>query len=57
MEQTRINQLENLIEKTIQYAERTKSYKTFKERGDELHQRLYKVGAQNEPRLIIVGKK
>jgi len=57
MEQTKINQLENLIERTIQYAERTKYYKTFKERGDELRQRLYKVGAQSEPRLIIVGRK
>jgi len=57
MEQTRIDELENLIEKTIQRAKRVKNYETFKERGKELSQRLHHVGAQGEPRLMIVGEK
>ena len=57
MERSRIEGLENLIEKTLQRAENTINYPAFAERGNELRQRLHEVGAQREPRLVLVGEK
>jgi C4-type Zn-finger protein len=57
MEKTRIEQLEGLIERVIQRAEGTSNYGNLKERGEELRQRLYEVGAQREPILVIIGRK
>ena len=57
METTRIEHLEDLIERTIQRAERTSNYAKLKERGNDLRQRLHAVGAQREPILSVVGKK
>ena len=56
-EKARIEQLEGLIERTIQRAENTKNYSYLKERERELRQRLHNVGAQREPILMIVGEK
>ena len=56
-EKARTEQLENLIERTIQRAENTKNYSDLKERGRALYQRLHNVGAQREPLLLIVGEK
>jgi ubiquinone/menaquinone biosynthesis C-methylase UbiE len=57
MDQTKIDELERLIDVTIQRSESTRFYTTFKEQGDELRKRLHEVGAQREPRLMIVGQK
>ncbi len=53
----RIEQLEGLIERTLQRAENTENYSALKEWGRELRQRLHNVGAQREPILMIVGEK
>ena len=57
METTRIEQLESLIERTTQRAEKTSNYMKLKERGIELRERLHEMGAQREPIIIVVGKK
>jgi SAM-dependent methyltransferase len=53
----RIEEFDNLIEKTLQRAEGTKNYPTFAAKGNELRHRLHQLGARREPRLIIVGEK
>lgn len=57
MEKGRIDQLESLIERVIQRAEEASNYSEFKKRGEELRKRLYKVGAQREPILVLIGEK
>ena len=57
MEKIYIKQLDELIKRVTQRAKSTTSYEEMKKRGDELRRRLYKVGAQREPRLIVIGKK
>jgi hypothetical protein len=57
MEQTRIEQLEDLIVKNLPRARSARNYSQLKERGENLIQRLHKVGAQREPRLMVVGEK
>lgn len=57
MEKTVVEQLDGLISRVIQYVETTTSYKELVRQGEELRQRLYKVGAQREPILVIKGKK
>lgn len=56
-EKTRIEQLEGLIDRTIQRAEKISNLAKLKERGEALRQRLHNVGAQREPIIVIVGKK
>jgi len=56
-EKARTELLEGLIERTIQRAENTKNCTDLKEQGRELCKRLYKVGAQREPIIMIVGEK
>ena len=57
MEKARIEQLDDLIERTIQRAKKTSNYKKLEERGEKLRQRLHNVGARREPILVIVGEK
>ena len=57
MEKARIEGLQGLIERVIQRAEGVSNYRELKERGEELRQRLHKVGAQREPILIAIGEK
>jgi 2-polyprenyl-3-methyl-5-hydroxy-6-metoxy-1,4-benzoquinol methylase len=57
MQKARTEQLEGLIERTIQRAEGVSNCRELKERGEELRQRLHKVGARREPVLVVVGKK
>jgi SAM-dependent methyltransferase len=57
MEKARFEQLEGLIERTIQRAEGVSNYEELKARGEELRQRLHEVGAQREPILVIIGEK
>jgi 2-polyprenyl-3-methyl-5-hydroxy-6-metoxy-1,4-benzoquinol methylase len=56
-EKSRIEQLEGLVERTIQRAKNTSNHAGLKERGEALLQRLHDVGAQREPIIIVVGKK
>ena len=57
MERTRIEQLESLIDRVIQRAEASSTHSELRKRGEELRQRLYEVGAQGEPVLVVIGKK
>jgi ubiquinone/menaquinone biosynthesis C-methylase UbiE len=57
MDEIRIEQLEGLIDRNIQRAEVVSNYKRLKRRGEELRRRLYEVGAQREPVLIVIGEK
>ena len=57
MDKTRVEQLEDLIERVIERAEEASSYRQLEERGENLRQRLYETGAQREPILIVVGTK
>ena len=52
MEKARIEQLESLIDRVSQRAG-----VTLKAQGEALRQRLYEVGARQEPRLIMIGEK
>jgi len=56
-EKARIEQLESLIARTVQRAERTSHFTKFEARGKELLERLHNIGAQREPVVIVVGKK
>jgi ubiquinone/menaquinone biosynthesis C-methylase UbiE len=55
--QTRIEQLDNLIDRTIQRAESASIDKKTVKRGQQLRRRLHKIGAQREPIILIVGVK
>jgi SAM-dependent methyltransferase len=57
MQADRIEQLEGLIESTIRRTEGTSHCQAVVERGAQLRSRLYQVGAQREPILVIVGIK
>jgi ubiquinone/menaquinone biosynthesis C-methylase UbiE len=57
LERTRIEQLEGLIERLIRRADGVRNDLELKARGEKLHQRLRKVGAQREPILLVVGNK
>ena len=56
-EENRIEQLDDLIERTMQRAESAANVTELKARGDELRKRLHKIGAQREPIILIVGVK
>jgi SAM-dependent methyltransferase len=53
----RIDQLEGLIDRVIQRSEGISNNSEFKEQGEKLRKRLYEVGAQREPILVVIGKK
>jgi ubiquinone/menaquinone biosynthesis C-methylase UbiE len=57
MHRTRIEQLEGLIERTIRRAEGARECRKLQERGEELRQRLRRVGAHREPILVVIGEK
>jgi ubiquinone/menaquinone biosynthesis C-methylase UbiE len=57
MERARIEQLESLIDRVVQRAEKASTYSELRRRGEELRQRLHAVGAQSEPVLVVIGKK
>jgi ubiquinone/menaquinone biosynthesis C-methylase UbiE len=57
MEKTRIEQLENVIERIVERAEGTSNFEALKEQGEGLRRRLHEVGAQREPILVAIGKK
>jgi SAM-dependent methyltransferase len=55
--QARIEQLDDLIDRTIQRAESASIDKKIVKRGQQLRLRLHKIGAQREPIILIVGIK
>jgi ubiquinone/menaquinone biosynthesis C-methylase UbiE len=57
MEEARIKQLDDLIQKTMQRAENAINYPALRERGEQLRQRLHKIGARREPIIIVYGEK
>lgn len=56
-EEIRVEQLNDLIKRTMQRAENATNHTELKERGVRLRQRLHKIGAQREPIILIVGVK
>jgi hypothetical protein len=57
MEASRIKVLEDLIDRTMPRIEGISNEARLTKRGEELRRRLHIVGAQDEPRILIVGKK
>ena len=57
MDPDRIGLLDDLIERTVKRAEGTSDCRALIERGEALRQRLYEVGAQSEPVLLVLGTK
>jgi SAM-dependent methyltransferase len=56
-EETRLEQLDDLIERTMQRAESAANDAELKARGEQLRTRLHDIGVQREPIIIIVGEK
>ncbi|MFC1997907.1 hypothetical protein ACFLXI_09965, partial [Chloroflexota bacterium] len=56
-EPARIEQLDDLIDRTLHRAGRAHNFSELKERGEQLRKRLHKIGAQREPIIIIEGVK
>ena len=57
MNEAAIRESEKVIERYMRHAEGLSGNGALRERGQELQRRLYRVGVQWEPELIIVGKK
>jgi SAM-dependent methyltransferase len=56
-DESRIEQIEGVIDMVQQRAEGTSRYSEFKARGEALRKRLHEVGALSEPVLLAVGEK
>jgi len=57
MDKTAIKESKQVIDRYIRHAKGLPGYKALKQRGEEIRQRLDKVGIQWEPELIVVGQK
>ena len=57
MNEAAIGESEEVIERYMRHAQRLPDHRALRKRGEELRQRLRRVGIQWEPDLIIVGKK
>ena len=57
MEKSRITQLDDLIERTMQRVKSAANHPELLARGIELQVRLHRIGAQREPIILIVGVK
>jgi SAM-dependent methyltransferase len=57
MERSKLNQLGSLIDGAIHRIEEANANNELKKRGQELRYRLYEVGAQKEPILVVLGKR
>jgi SAM-dependent methyltransferase len=57
MERSKLNQLGSLIDGVIHRIEEANANNELKKRGQELRYRLYEVGAQKEPILVVLGKR
>jgi hypothetical protein len=57
MDETKIIELESLIDRTFARAKGLSNYAALKQRGEQIRQRLREVGMQREPVIVIVGEK
>ena len=57
MEKVIVERFDESIDRAIQRAEAAASYEKLRKRGEELRQRLHKVGVQREPVLLAIGRK
>ena len=57
MDAEALREKEELINRILQDAKEMVNYKALKQRGEQLRQRLYDMGIQSEPVLVIVGEK
>lgn len=57
MDETKIIELESLIDRNIARAKGLSNYAALKQRGEQIRQRLRDVGIQREPLLVITGEK
>jgi SAM-dependent methyltransferase len=57
MNKAAITESEDIIDRYIRHAEGLSAYNRLRQRGEELRQRLHRVGVQWEPELIIIGQK
>lgn len=57
MNKAAITESEDIIDRYIRRAEGLSAYNRLRQRGEELRQRLHRVGVQWEPELIIIGQK
>jgi hypothetical protein len=52
-----VSEKQELIDRLIQHAQDMPNYPAVAQRGEQLRQRLYNVGIQSEPVLLIIGEK
>ena len=57
MEKVRIEKWDESIDRCMRRAEAAASYEKLRKRGEELRQRLHKVGVWREPRLLVIARK
>jgi len=57
MDEMAIKESDEAIERYMRYVDRLPGHRALRKRGEELRQRLHRVGIQWEPELIIIGKK
>jgi len=57
MNEAAIRESEKVIERYMRHAEGLSGHRALRKRGEELRRRLYRVGVQWEPEIIIVGEK
>ena len=57
MDETKIMELESLIDRTIARAKGVSNYAVLKQRGEQVRQRLWDVGVQREPVIVITGER
>jgi len=57
MDETKIIELESLIDRNIARAKGLSDYEALKQRGEQIRQRLRDVGIQREPVIVITGEK
>jgi SAM-dependent methyltransferase len=57
MDKVMIRKLDDLIDRGTRRAEAAVSYERLRKRAEQLRQRLHTVGAQGEPRLLVIGMK
>jgi hypothetical protein len=53
----RIEKWDESIDRCMRRAEAAASYEKLRKRGEELRQRLHKVGVWREPRLLVIARK
>jgi ubiquinone/menaquinone biosynthesis C-methylase UbiE len=57
MDKAAITESEDIIDRYIRHAEGLSACDRLKSRGEQLRRRLYKVGVQWEPELIVIGER